>query len=154
MKEIPGFEGRYAVTSCGKVYSIRYKRFLKLIGGKGNYQMIGLYDAEGNYKQEYVHRLVAKTYIPNPCGYKEVNHKDEIKDHNWVDNLEWCSRKYNINYGSRSARSAASRTGMKYKKYNVTHKQCPLCGRNISTANFNRHYVSCERSVGKLKEVF
>lgn len=146
MKEIPGFEGRYAVTSCGKVYSIRYKRFLKLVGGKGNYQGVNLPDKEGKWNFYYVHRLMALTYIPNPCGYKEVNHKDEVKDHNWYMNLEWCTRKYNINYGNRSARSAASRTGM---KYNVTHKQCPLCGRNISTANFNRHYVSCEKSLSK-----
>lgn len=109
MKDIPGYEGLYAITPEGRVWSYRRNRFLVASGGKGNYQMIGLHDAEGNYKQDYVHRLVAKTYIPNPCGYKEVNHKDEIKDHNWIDNLEWCSRKYNINYGTRTKKQSLSR---------------------------------------------
>ena len=109
MKDIPNFEGLYAITEDGQVWSYKRNRFLVASGGKGNYQMIGLSDAEGNYKQEYVHRLVAKTYIPNPCGYKEVNHKDEIKDHNWIDNLEWCSRKYNINYGTRTKKQSLSR---------------------------------------------
>ena len=109
MKDIPNFEGLYAITEDGQVWSYKRNRFLVASGGKGDYEMIGLCDAEGNYKQEYVHRLVAKTYIPNPCGYKEVNHKDEIKDHNWVDNLEWCSRKYNINYGTRSKKQSLSR---------------------------------------------
>lgn len=51
-----------------------------------------------NGKQIYVHRLVAETFIPNPNNYSEVNHKNENKNDNSVDNLEWCDRKYNASY--------------------------------------------------------
>lgn len=49
-----------------------------------------------------IHRLVAKYFVPNPYNYKEVNHKDENKTNNHAENLEWCTRKYNVNYGERS----------------------------------------------------
>lgn len=100
MRDIPGYEGLYAVTSCGKVWSHRSNRFLKPAGGKGNYQMI-LLQVNGKRKYEYVHRLVAMAYIPNPHNYPEVNHMDEVRDHNWYLNLEWCTRAYNLNYGTR-----------------------------------------------------
>ena len=102
MKDVVGFEGRYGVTSCGKVWSYKYKRLLAPQGGE-DYQMVGLYK-DGKYTYDYVHRLVAKAYIPNPDPekYTEVNHKDEVRNHNWVNNLEWCTRNYNINYGARN----------------------------------------------------
>lgn len=101
MKDVVGFEGLYQVTSCGKIWSCRYNRFLKPAGGKGDYQMV-LLQVDGKRTYDYVHRIVAKAYIPNPDPekYTDVNHKDEVKDHNWANNLEWCSRKYNINYGT------------------------------------------------------
>lgn len=99
MKDIKGYEGKYAVTSCGKVWSYRRKKFLKpYIHGNG-YPMVGL-----PHSPVYVHRLVAEAYIPNPNGYTDVNHKDECKQHCWVNNLEWCTRKYNINYGTANKR--------------------------------------------------
>lgn len=53
-------------------------------------------------ESEYIaiHRLIALTYLSNPNNYKEVNHKDENKLNNAVDNLEWCSREYNMSYGT------------------------------------------------------
>ena len=104
MRDIPGYEGLYAVTSCGKVWSHRGKRFLKAQGGQGNYQMV-LLQVDNKRHFDYIHRLVAKAYIPNPNNYPEVNHKDEIKDHNWYMNLEWCTRIYNLNYGTRTEKT-------------------------------------------------
>ena len=49
-----------------------------------------------------MHRLIAEAYIPNPSGLPEVNHRDEIKSHNHINNLEWCDRSYNVNYGNRT----------------------------------------------------
>lgn len=53
-----------------------------------------------------VHRLVAQTFLPNPCELPEINHKDCCGSNNAVDNLEWCDRKYNINYADRTAKAA------------------------------------------------
>lgn len=61
-------------------------------------------------KNYLVHRLVAECFIPNPNGYKEVNHKDENKTNNTAENLEWCTRKYNMNYGTRTERVVEKRS--------------------------------------------
>ena len=53
----------------------------------------------------YIHRLVAMAFIPNPKCYKEINHKDENKLNNNADNLEWCSHKYNMKFGTRNKRA-------------------------------------------------
>lgn len=54
----------------------------------------------GVRKSYMTHRLVAIAFIPNPNNLPEVNHKDENKLNNSIDNLEWCDRKYNVNYGT------------------------------------------------------
>ena len=110
MRDVVGNEGLYKVTSCGKVWSCRRQKFMKPYGGEGDYKMIGLWDENKQQHFDYIHRLVAKAYIPNPNNYPEINHKDEVKDHNWVENLEWCTRDYNLTYGTRLERAKA--TGM------------------------------------------
>jgi hypothetical protein len=59
---------------------------------------------KNNYKRFLVHRLVAEAFIPNPNNYPCINHKDENKSNNNVDNLEWCTVKYNNSYGDRIKR--------------------------------------------------
>ena len=77
----------------------------------------------------YVHRLVAMAFIDNPNNYAEVNHIDENKCNNHVDNLEWCNRKYNINYGARNEKVSNAISGEnnhlfgKLGKDNPTSKQ-------------------------------
>lgn len=84
----------YIVYSDGKVWSKRYKRFLKGNIVRG-YLVVCL-----NHKMKLVHRLVAESFIPNPDNLPQVNHKDENKLNNSVENLEWCDAKYNTNYGT------------------------------------------------------
>ena len=103
MKDIIGYEGLYAVTSCGKVYSYKSKKFLKPHKKRDGYLQVGL--CKGGEREFYrIHRLVAMAYIPNPEGFSQVNHKDENKENNALQNLEWCNGSYNINYGSRNER--------------------------------------------------
>lgn len=100
MKDIKGYEGLYAITSDGKVWSYRKKRYLNLVLCGRGYLQAHLWK-NGERKPGLVHRLVAETYIPNPSNLPQVNHKDEDKTNNNADNLEWCSAKYNMTYGSR-----------------------------------------------------
>lgn len=95
MRDIKGFEGRYAVTSCGRIWSYRSKRFLKPGKDKDGYLFVML--GKGNPRK--VHRLVAEAYIPNPDNLKEVNHIDKNRQNNCLQNLEWCNRRQNNIHG-------------------------------------------------------
>ena len=103
MKDIKGYEGLYAITSCGKVWSYRRQRFLKASMSKDGYMRVGLHK-NGKSRTIEIHRLVAEAYIPNPENKPQVNHKDEIKTHNYINNLEWATNKENMNYGTRIER--------------------------------------------------
>lgn len=110
-KEIPGYEGYYEASTFGRIRSIeriiinRYKvdhRKSKILKPQmvcsGYFQI--LLSKNGIHVHKLIHRLVAETFIPNPHKYNQVNHKDENKSNNHVNNLEWCNAKYNSNYGT------------------------------------------------------
>ena len=98
MRDIANYEGLYAVTSCGKVWSYRNKRFLNAYVDNKGYLRVDLYK-NGSKKTYRVHRLVAETYIPNPLGLPDVGHDDEQKFHNYINNLYWTEPKENNNHG-------------------------------------------------------
>ena len=75
MKDIKGYEGLYAVTSCGRVWSYRRNKFLAPATIKSGYNYVNLYK-DGKKKFCRVHRLVAEAYIPNPDNLPQVNHKN------------------------------------------------------------------------------
>lgn len=105
-KDIEGYEN-YQVSNYGRVKSLKFgkeriKNPKKINGG---YFQIGL-NKNGKTKGHLIHRLVAEAFIPNPDNLPIINHKDEDKTNNHVENLEWCSYKYNSNYGSCQQRRA------------------------------------------------
>lgn len=120
-KTIEGFEGLYEVSNLGRVRSldrVRKAGYGSTANIKGKiltpqcirgrkYLVVNLYRNEVG-KHYLIHRLVATAFIDNPNNLPEINHKDENPSNNNVSNLEWCDRKYNINYGT--ARDRASRT--------------------------------------------
>lgn len=94
----------YKVSNYGRVLSlakttIRGRKYDKILSAskKDN----GYYTVSINGNNEYVHRLVAKAFIDNPNNLNEINHKDEDKSNNRVDNLEWCTKSYNVSYSKR-----------------------------------------------------
>lgn len=109
--DVVGYEGLYQVSNTGLVRSIdrivihrgspcnRKGHVLKQAYSKGRYAFVVL-SSESKHKIFKVHRLVAKAFIPNPENLPEINHKYEDTRNNNVSNLEWCTRKYNMNYGT------------------------------------------------------
>lgn len=105
MKSVLGYEGLYSVTSCGKVWSHRFNRFLRPCTDKDGYKRVTL-TKRGKTKFCGVHRLVLEAYCPIPgMEFLQVNHKSEKKDENWIKNLEWVTAQENSSYGTRSERS-------------------------------------------------
>ena len=106
MKDIQGYEGLYAVTSCGKVWSYRRKIFLKPYNDGFGYWKVDLLK-DGVRKHHKISRLVLMTYNPvEGMEDLDANHIDECKDHNWLSNLNWMTHQENLNYGTRTARAA------------------------------------------------
>ena len=109
-KDIKGYEGKYMVSNKGRVKSLNYNNtgkegILKAHFNVHGYLFVVLYK-EGKRKLPLVHRLVATAFLENPEGYTEVNHRDEDKENNKAENLEWVSHEYNINYGTRNKKIA------------------------------------------------
>ena len=108
MKDIKGYEGLYAITPEGEVWSYRSKKFLK--PGVNNIGYLYVVLCKDNERKNYlIHRLVAMAYIPNTENLPEINHKDENKTNNCLQNLEWCDASYNTNYGTRNERGSNSK---------------------------------------------
>ena len=124
-KDIPNYEGFYQVSNLGNVKSMQrtkkhsYNSIAQLKEkmlrpqNTNGYLFVRL-SKNNEIKRYLVHRLVALTFIPNPNDYLEVNHIDENSLNNNVENLEWCSHKYNINYGTGNERR--SKTEIKTKR--------------------------------------
>lgn len=107
-KDIKNYEGLYQVTSYGRVYSLISKKFLKPQKEKEGYLRVNLY--KNNKMKHYpIHRLVAQAFILNPSKLPQINHISEDKTDNRVSNLEYCTAKYNVNYGTRTKRAVAKR---------------------------------------------
>jgi hypothetical protein len=123
-KAVKGYEGLYEVSSLGNVRSldrviksrhngttVRKGRTLTPFyeENKGYYQV--KLTKMGKSKTHRIHRLVALAFLENPFNCSDINHKDEVKTNNNVNNLEWCTRKYNNNYGTKPERTRKAMMG-------------------------------------------
>ena len=141
-KPVVGYEGHYEVSNLGRVKSVeRRARFVskngkectrrvreRILHGTEHYtqhRITVMLSIGSEKKRVNVHRLVAMAFIPNPNGYSEINHIDENPRNNRADNLEWCTRDYNMHYGTiqerikatRKKRSVERRNGSDVKRY-------------------------------------
>lgn len=96
-RDVPGYEGLYKISNCGDVFSLIKNKILQPAKHKKGYDLIVL-TKDKKHKTHYIHRLVAKAFIPNPKNKIEVNHKDGNKNNNNVLNLEWCTREENTRH--------------------------------------------------------
>lgn len=97
VKDIPGYEGMYAVSKQGDVYSYKTNKIFKPSKTKDGYLKVAL-RAGGKAYYYRVHKLVAMTYLDNPDNLSEINHKDFNRQNNNIENLEWISHEDNILY--------------------------------------------------------
>ncbi len=116
----------YVASEEGKVYSLSYNKTKKLkecVGDedKNGYIRLTLTDSNGKKQGVRRCRCIASTFIGNPGKYMQVNHKDEIKTNDALDNIEWCDNKYNANYGTRNKRVAE-----KLKLVDKTYRKIPV----------------------------
>ena len=159
MKEINGFPG-YFVTPEGKVYSNRKNNITNPNGElkelkpwiTNGYEVIGL-QIQNIRKKFKVHRLVAQTYIPNPHNYATVNHINEDKSDNRVENLEWMSNAANVAYSTAKLHILENKNGDKFEVFNL-RKWCreknmssgalrdTMTGRNYQHWHKNHRIVS------------
>ena len=122
-KDIPNYEEIYEINEDGQIRSKKTNKILKTSINEKGYIKVSLNKKNKKHKTG-VHRLVALTFIPNPNNYKEVNHIDENKQNNNVNNLEWCSRKQNIEHSIKSGKFKITRVtqydlkGNKIKDFN------------------------------------
>ncbi len=120
-KPFPGFERDYQISSLGRVFSRRRgnPKMLKPIHEPWNgYNLVSLFDEEGKSHKVRIGRAVAIAFIPNPEGLPCVNHKDENKTNDTVDNLEWCTKAYNTAYGT--SRKRARETWLRNHRTDAT----------------------------------
>ena len=148
-KDIEGYEGLYQVSNFGRVKSLdRYVLrngnslfvngiVLSQLNNRG-YLTVRLCNS-GKYKNYLVHRLVANAFIRNDNNYSEINHIDENKHNNHVDNLEWCDRKYNVNYGSRADKFSNSMKGKLSGSNNPRYgKKGTMAGKHLTPEQRNK----------------
>lgn len=143
-KDIVGYEGLYQVSNLGNVKSLNwrnegYAKNLWLKPHNKGYFQVEL--TKNNAKKTFVvHRLVAVAFIPNPLGLPQVNHKDENKRNNCVENLEWCDRSYNVLYSIKNRKKAERRKyfGRKSKNANLKVQQVLEDGTVVKTWNNSR----------------
>ena len=157
-RDIKGYEGKYMVSNLGRAKSLNYNNtgkegIMKPQDNGDGYLFVQLCK-DGKVKNCRINRLVAMAFLPNPNNLPEVNHKDENTKNNRVDNLEWCTRQYNVDYSLSKAvigidkvsglilefpstREAERQTGI--SKGNIC--DC-LKGRVKSAGGFYWHYAS------------
>lgn len=151
-KSVNGYEGIYMVSNNGRVKSLErvvknsgsYSGYIKIkekilkerkVGGKRkDKHLYVVLSKDGIEERKLIHRLVAEAFIPNELNLQQVNHKDENPKNNNVENLEWCTSKYNTNYGTTQERRVKTTKENRIKRYNLGEYET----KSIRRCNFKK----------------
>ena len=155
-KYIEGTNGKYQVSNYGRIKG--ENGLISQWVNKSGYMVTHIPNYYG--KSTLVHRLVAETFLDNPNGYPQINHKDENKTNNFVfinedgsvdcekSNLEYCSAKYNSNYGTRNERMVAKLKGRKPSD-NTIKASVERCSRKVSKYSMNEELIETYPSLAE-----
>lgn len=148
-RDVPGYEGYYEVSNIGRIKSVdriitksngastRFFPHILSFSDRFGYFRVCLYKC-GKKRFFFVHQLVAMAFIPNPNKFPVINHKNECPQDNRVDNLEWCTQRYNLSYGNRNTKAYSKIR----EKMGVPIDQYSLDGKYIKT-------YACVNDAGK-----
>lgn len=142
-KDIENYQGLYQISNQGRVYSVKRNKFRIPQKMNNGYLLVVLYK-DGKGKNYLVHRLVAQTFIKNPQNLQEVNHINEDKTDNRVENLEFCDKIYNMNYGTRTQRQKekVSKKVLQFTKQGEFVKEYPSIMEASRQTNINHSNIS------------
>lgn len=151
-KDVPGYEGLYQVSDYGRVRRDDSQRVLKPFDNGKGYLRIKLNNDSGR-RAFYVHKLVLATFSDKPLNYPlEVNHRNEIKNDNRLANLEWVTRRENLNYGTAHMRIVralqrpcvlvgTNGQAMYFSGESEASRTLGLCSNAVSSALFHGYKV-------------
>ena len=94
-RNIKGYKD-YQISNMGRVWNTKRNRYVIPTKKPSGYEQVNMYANNGKRKKEYVHRLVALAFIPNPNNLPQVNHIDRVRNNNHVENLEWVTHQENV----------------------------------------------------------
>lgn len=151
-RDIPGYENLYQISTMGRVKSIERKaknrngyrtvseRILKPFKNRYGYFSVKLCK-EIEKKTIQVHKIVCDVFLPNPLNLPQVNHRNEDKSDNRLENLEWCDAKYNVNYGTRTERVSKKLKGV----FNTKNSKAVKC---LETGKIYPSLMEIQRNLG------
>lgn len=152
-KDIPQYCGIYEASNLGRIRSKVTGRLAHSFKNEKGYLITKIY-LNGQCKNERTHRLVALTFLPNPNNYPQVNHRDENKTNNRVDNLEWCTAEYNVNYSWKERNYTTLKTSVSVMIDGITFPSISKCAKylNLPFSTINNYLTGKTKMPQNLKD--
>ena len=160
-KPVVGYEGLYEVSNLGQIRSLgntrgpsRFKGKITILRTEASWvgHLRVQLRKDGKYKHYYVHRIVAAAFLPNPDKLPIINHKDCNPLNNSVDNLEWCTQKYNANYADAQKKKVIS---FKESNVNSCHYYKGLATKNrLKVGSYEKPVHQIDIATGDIIQTF